>query len=64
MSKSSLVSQKIPVLMAEGKTQKQAVGEAEGMADQGQLRPGGVYVRAPHDGAKSVASRFRRKRKN
>lgn len=44
--RSKLVSEKIPVLMAEGKTQKQAVGEAEGMADEGRLRPGGIYVRA------------------
>ena len=39
-----LVSDKIPVLMKEGKTQKQAVGEAFGMMRAGRLRPGGVYV--------------------
>lgn len=46
MKKSKLISEKIPVLMKEGKTQKQAVGEAYGMARAGRLRPGGVYVRA------------------
>lgn len=46
MNRNRLISQKIPVLMAEGKTQKQAVGEAEGMANAGRLRPGGVYVHA------------------
>jgi len=38
------ISEKIPVLMAEGKTQKQAVGEAYGMERAGRLRRGGVYV--------------------
>ena len=40
----SLIAQKIPVLMKEGKTQKQAVGEAYGMQRAGRLRAGGVYV--------------------
>ena len=40
------ISEKIPVLMKEGKTQKQAIGEAYGMERQGRLRRGGVYVRA------------------
>ena len=43
---SKLVGAKVKVLMAEGKTQKQAVGEAEGMADSGRLLPGGGYRRA------------------
>ena len=38
------ISEKIPVLMKEGKTQKQAVGEAYGMLRGGGLRRGGVYV--------------------
>jgi hypothetical protein len=38
------ISEKIPVLMAEGKTQKQAVGEAYGMERAGRLRRHGVYV--------------------
>lgn len=43
---SQRISEKIPVLMAEGKTQKQAVGEAYGMERAGRLRRHGVYVRA------------------
>ena len=39
-----LVSDKIPVLMKEGKTQKQVLGEAYGMQRAGRLRPGGIYV--------------------
>lgn len=40
------ISEKIPVLMREGKPQRQAVGEAEGMEHAGRLRRGGIYVRA------------------
>ena len=44
-SSSKRVSEKIPVLMAEGKTQKQAIGEAYGMERSGRLRAGGRYSR-------------------
>ena len=40
------ISEKIPVLMKEGKTQKQAIGEAYGMEREGRLRRGGIYIRA------------------
>lgn len=40
------ISEKIPVLMREGKPQRQAVGEAEGMEREGRLRRHGIYARA------------------
>lgn len=39
-----LVSAKIKKLMAEGKSQAQAVAMAMHMGEEGRLRPGGVYV--------------------
>lgn len=38
------VSEKIKKLMAEGKSQEQAVAMALSMEREGRLRPGGVYV--------------------
>jgi len=38
------ISEKIPVLMAEGKSQKAAIGEAYGMLRGGGLKRHGVYV--------------------
>ena len=44
------VGKKIKKLMAEGKTQKQAVGAAMGMKNEGRLGPDGGYKRkkSPH----------------
>lgn len=41
--KNKRVSDKISVLRHEGKSEDQAVGEAEGMERSGRLRKGGVY---------------------
>lgn len=41
----SAIGKKIKYLKSEGKTQKQAVGEAMGMAHAGRLTPEGAYIR-------------------
>ena len=43
---STAIGNKIKYLKSEGKTQRQAVGAALGMADEGRLTPSGGYIRA------------------
>jgi hypothetical protein len=50
--KGKRISAKIAVLRREGKTAKQAAGEAYGMEKQGRLKKGGVYVRAKKKASK------------
>jgi hypothetical protein len=42
--KNERIGDKIRVLRHEGKSEREAVGEAEGMERSGRLRKGGVYI--------------------